>query len=252
MTVGKPWAFARGGHVKNTIKYASGPTPGNAQHLRRRPDDQLDAATGGRSPLRPGYKKGGVVAEKMQKTMHEFKHGALHSGSKTGPLVKNRDQAIAIGLNQARREGAKMRRGGHVKHHDEAGESAAEEARETAAQERAEGEGMKKGGKWIAGAIKHPGALHRTLGVPQGQKIPASKLAKAARSSNPTTRRRAALAKTLKSFHHAEGGPIRTVAKDMALQKVQSHERSMHGKVVTKAGGGLVSQYRRGGRSREC
>ena len=54
---------------------------------------------------------------------------------------------------------------------------------------------------WIAGAIKHPGALHKTLGVPAGKKIPASKLAEAARSSNPTTRRRAALAKTLSKFH---------------------------------------------------
>jgi hypothetical protein len=54
---------------------------------------------------------------------------------------------------------------------------------------------------WIKGAIKHPGALHTTLGVPQGQKIPASKLAAAAKSSNPTTRRRAILAKTLSKFH---------------------------------------------------
>jgi hypothetical protein len=41
--------------------------------------------------------------DKMEKTMHEFKHGELHSGSKTGPLVENRAQAIAIGLNQKRR-----------------------------------------------------------------------------------------------------------------------------------------------------
>ena len=55
--------------------------------------------------------------------------------------------------------------------------------------------------KWIAGAIKHPGALHRALGVPQGEKIPASKLAKAAHSKNPTMRKRANLAKTLKRMH---------------------------------------------------
>lgn len=54
---------------------------------------------------------------------------------------------------------------------------------------------------WIAGAIKKPGQLHRDLGVPQGQKIPASKLAAAAKSSNPTIRKRAILAKTLKGFH---------------------------------------------------
>ena len=33
---------------------------------------------------------------------------------------------------------------------------------------------------WIAGAVKHPGALHKELGVPEGQKIPAGKIAKAA------------------------------------------------------------------------
>lgn len=37
----------------------------------------------------------------MEKTMHEFKEGSLHSGSKTGPQVINRKQAIAIGLNQS-------------------------------------------------------------------------------------------------------------------------------------------------------
>ncbi len=33
--------------------------------------------------------------------MHAFKHGELHSGSKTGPKVTNRKQAIAIGLSEA-------------------------------------------------------------------------------------------------------------------------------------------------------
>jgi hypothetical protein len=40
--------------------------------------------------------------------MHEFKRGKLRSGSKTGPKVKNRKQAIAIGLSQARKAGAKV------------------------------------------------------------------------------------------------------------------------------------------------
>lgn len=52
--------------------------------------------------------------------------------------------------------------------------------------------------KWMQGAVKHPGALHRTLGVPAGKKIPAKLLAKAAKSSNPLTRKRAALAKTFR------------------------------------------------------
>lgn len=38
---------------------------------------------------------------KEHKVMHEFKHGKLHSGSKTGPIVKKRRQAIAIALSEA-------------------------------------------------------------------------------------------------------------------------------------------------------
>ena len=56
--------------------------------------------------------------------------------------------------------------------------------------------------KWIQGAIKHKGSLHKILHVPQGQKIPAKKLAKAEHSKNPSVRKKASLAKTLKSFHH--------------------------------------------------
>ncbi len=44
----------------------------------------------------------------MKKTMHEFKHGALHSGSKHGPVVTSRKQAIAIGLSEAREAGEKV------------------------------------------------------------------------------------------------------------------------------------------------
>jgi len=55
--------------------------------------------------------------------------------------------------------------------------------------------------KWISGAVRHPGALHKELHVPQGQKIPAKKLEKAAHSDNPKLAKRARLAETLKSFH---------------------------------------------------
>lgn len=60
-----------------------------------------------------------------------------------------------------------------------------------------------KGGevKWIAGAVKHPGALHREMGVPKGEKIPAKKLAKAEHSTNPLLAKRARLAQTLKSMN---------------------------------------------------
>ena len=61
--------------------------------------------------------------------------------------------------------------------------------------------GMAKGGNWIAGAVKNKGALHRSLGVPEGQKIPSKKLNAAMKSDNPTVAKRARLAKTLKSFN---------------------------------------------------
>lgn len=38
--------------------------------------------------------------------MEEFHEGKLRSGSKKGPKVKSKDQAIAIALNKAREEGA--------------------------------------------------------------------------------------------------------------------------------------------------
>lgn len=55
-----------------------------------------------------------------------------------------------------------------------------------------------KSKNWIAGAVKHPGALHRDLGVPQGQPIPPAKLDAATHSANPTVRKRANLAETFK------------------------------------------------------
>lgn len=54
----------------------------------------------------------------------------------------------------------------------------------------------KKPKKWIQKAIKHPGALHKELGVSMDKKIPAKKLNKAAKSGGKLGKR-ARLAKTL-------------------------------------------------------
>ena len=40
---------------------------------------------------------------KVERTMHEWGKGALHSGSKTGPVVKSQDQAVAIALSQGKK-----------------------------------------------------------------------------------------------------------------------------------------------------
>jgi hypothetical protein len=50
--------------------------------------------------------------------------------------------------------------------------------------------------KWIAGATKHKGALHRALGVPQGEKIPPAKIVKAAKAGGKLGKE-ARLAQTL-------------------------------------------------------
>lgn len=52
---------------------------------------------------------------------------------------------------------------------------------------------------WIDKAIKKPGALHKSLGVPMGKKIPTGKLNAAAKKPG-VVGQRARLAKTLKGF----------------------------------------------------
>jgi hypothetical protein len=54
---------------------------------------------------------------------------------------------------------------------------------------------------WIAGAIKHPGALHRALHVPEGQKIPQKKIDKAKKHAHGRLARQLALAETLRKMH---------------------------------------------------
>jgi hypothetical protein len=53
--------------------------------------------------------------------------------------------------------------------------------------------------KWIQKAIKKPGALHKQMGVPAGEKIPAKKLAAAAKKPGKLGQR-ARLAETLKKM----------------------------------------------------
>ena len=53
-------------------------------------------------------KKKGDGQKKVKKVMHEFAEGTLHSGSKKGPKVNSKDQAVAIALSEARKAGAKI------------------------------------------------------------------------------------------------------------------------------------------------
>lgn len=59
---------------------------------------------------RTGAKKSSaktVAQKKVKKAMHERKSGTLHSG-RSGKKVTSRKQAIAIGLSEARKSGAKV------------------------------------------------------------------------------------------------------------------------------------------------
>jgi hypothetical protein len=61
-------------------------------------------------------KYGRKAQQKVKRAMHERKHGTLRSG-RSGKRVTSRKQAIAIGLSEARRSGAKVprKRGGSRK-----------------------------------------------------------------------------------------------------------------------------------------
>ena len=66
-----------------------------------------------REPMIQPLKSGGLMsdkgARKVERVMSEYKSGELHSGSKTGPVVKNPKQAVAIALSEARNVGKKRK-----------------------------------------------------------------------------------------------------------------------------------------------
>jgi len=55
--------------------------------------------------------------------------------------------------------------------------------------------------KWIQKIHMKKGALHESLGVKEGEKIPEKKIKKAEHSKNPLLKKRAVLAETLKNMH---------------------------------------------------
>jgi hypothetical protein len=56
-----------------------------------------------------GRRYGKKASQKVERAMHEMKRGQLKSG-RSGKTVKSRKQAVAIGLSEARRAGAKVPR----------------------------------------------------------------------------------------------------------------------------------------------
>lgn len=76
--------------------------------------------------------------------------------------------------------------------------------------------------KFIQKAIKHPGALHEELGVPQGQKIPEGKLEKAAHASGKLGER-ARFAETLKGMKHPKKKKMKSV------DDIKEYRKKEHG-----------------------
>lgn len=185
----------------------------NASHgqsvssLPKRASSSLEAATGMKSGTRRG--RHAKQANKAKMGGHQALHAAMNKAYASGDfnLAKthalNFANALHTAGNQATTSAASNVAGNVASQaQDSFGGSAP-----TGKQDAPSAEGytpdppIAGSSHWIQGAIKHPGALHRELGVPQGKTIPAAKVAKAAHSSNPTLARRARLAETLKHMH---------------------------------------------------
>ena len=167
-------------------------------------------------------KPGLVGSTKNPVNPREYKRGGLATGGKAkhhagrskrqmgGPTMPATAPGMNVPVNRfnlspvpnkmgAAIQGATgIKKGGKVEHSDEAADRKLIDkmVKPEARRERKSG-----GGNWIAGAIKHPGALHKELGVPEGKKIPEKKLKKAEHSDNPKEAKRARLAETLKGMH---------------------------------------------------
>jgi hypothetical protein len=180
-TVGRVHSFAAGGlvfgardritgeHEQPQLTDKGKPAPGGHSAVHREiPSNEMQAEHGGKGELTPGYAKGGKPEKHFH--VHHHYHGGKVSKAKMRKMEMGAEHKATGGTID------KLAKGG-------------------------------KGKKWIAGATKNKGALHRALHVPEGEKIPKSKLAKAEHSKNSTMRKRAALAETLgKMHHHAKGG----------------------------------------------
>lgn len=90
--------------------------------------------------------------------------------------------------------------------------------------------------KFIQKAIKHPGALHRQLGVPQGEKIPAAKLRAAAKKGGKLGQR-ARFAMTLKGIskkHAAAKQHAKHFSGGKLTDKGKQHYRSMANRMLAR------------------
>lgn len=111
---GRVMKKAAGGAVKLAKeKVVSAPMPASKGGREMLPDNSKLGIKSNKNPgerhgvpvaprtpmINPALAKGGLA--KVGKVMGEYKSGNLHSGSKSGPVVKSRKQAVAIALSEA-------------------------------------------------------------------------------------------------------------------------------------------------------
>jgi len=142
--------------------------------------------------------------EKKHEKHKKTNFGLMQFGDRSVPSVKPHAQGNANSTVMGTNPKYFKKHRKHMKHRKERSAEAIKGMREFVSEEAKEKKHRKheKHKKnWIAGAIKHPGALHRELGVKAGHKIPAKTLAKAANKGGIEDKR-ARLSQTLKGFHH--------------------------------------------------
>lgn len=219
--------FAAGGHVghfahplpvnpagpnRDTVNGLTARTPdmeGHGAVHRAVPATANEADHGGTTPLLPGYGHGGQIGKPM-KAFHVHNH--YHNGKK-------------MPGKKARAKAEKKAMGGMVGS-GKAGVNLGRNATSAQHETPSDHSEYAKGGK--VGAIKK-GALHKEMGIPQGQKIGKKRLESAKHSSSPKERKRANFALNM---NKATGGTINTCATGGTIDKMNAG-----GAMYSKGGG---------------
>jgi hypothetical protein len=201
--------YAKGGKVR---RMAEGGCPPGKKREKRDKREETEEEGEGDEGEEEGYARGGRPLERLR---HHVT-GAIERGEKE-PIREIPARSDAVG-GWREDAGEPQKRGGGIHEHKGGMHYVGGKGR---TKRKARGGHtdvyITKGGKhewtdednrraeggrnWIKGAIEHKGALHKSLGIPEGETIPEKKLTKAAHSDNPKTARRAKLAETLKGLH---------------------------------------------------
>ncbi|HEY3121928.1 MAG TPA: DUF6496 domain-containing protein [Vicinamibacteria bacterium] len=96
--------------MAEVVRTFAGAVRGAGERAVRDDDPRRNEMAQKKSRSRKGGRQYGQAAsDKVERAMHEMKRGKLKSG-RSGKRVKSRKQAIAIGLSEARKRGAKVPR----------------------------------------------------------------------------------------------------------------------------------------------